>query len=163
MRRAGRGRAGEAAGARHLALTATDGEWETVRRNARRRGLPIARYLVGLALRDGGAPDAGPELALPPAAQRELLEGVREVRALMLEGGETASLVRDMRERIAVQFDAWAASLAGAGRERELRAALAAVLGAARARPVADRIVAGARAGAAEAGDPRGERAVRPS
>ncbi len=44
MRRARRGRKAS----KHISISATDAEWETVRRNADRRGLSIARYLVGL-------------------------------------------------------------------------------------------------------------------
>ena len=77
---------------KHISLSATDADWETVRSNANRRGLSIARYLVELVERDASEEDAGlrhecPELALAKEEQRELLEAVREVRALMLEGG----------------------------------------------------------------------------
>ena len=71
---------------KHISLSATDADWEIVRRNAKRRGLSIARYLVELVERDASEEDAGPALALTAEEQRELLEAVREVRALMLEG-----------------------------------------------------------------------------
>ena len=92
---------------KHISLSATDADWETVRSNAKRRGLSIARYLVELVERDASEEDAGlrhecPELALAKEEQRELLEAVREVRALMLEGEDAGPLVRDMQERIAV-------------------------------------------------------------
>ena len=58
----------------HLSISATDEEWEIVRRNAARRRKSIARYLVGLALgEDSTAADStGPEVALDPvgAARR---------------------------------------------------------------------------------------------
>ena len=55
-------------------------------RNAERLGLSKARYLVGLVNRDASEEeDRGPYMALAPEEQRELLEVVREVRALMLE------------------------------------------------------------------------------
>ena len=120
---------------KHISLSATDADWETVRSNANRRGLSIARYLVELVERDALEEDAGPELALAVEEQRELLEAVREVRALMLEGEEvTDSLVRDMQDRIAVMFAAWASAMAGSGRSEELRKALASVLGEEQAR-----------------------------
>ena len=110
---------------KHISLSATDADWETVRSNAKRRGLSIARYLVELVERDASEEDAGPrheclrhecpELALAKEEQRELLEAVREVCALMLEGEDAGSLVRDMQERIAVQFDAWASALVRVG------------------------------------------------
>ena len=120
---------------KHISLSATDADWETVRSNAKRRGLSIARYLVELVEREASEEDAGlrheclrhecPELALAKEEQRELLEAVREVRALMLEGEDAGPLVRDMQERIAVMFAAWASALVASGRSEELRAALA--------------------------------------
>ena len=79
MRRA---RRAAAAGSRHISLSAMDAEWEVVRRNADRRGLSIARYLVGLVERDGS--EGRVDLALVRGEQRELLEAVREIRALLL-------------------------------------------------------------------------------
>ena len=137
MRRARRGRRTKAT-SRHISISAWDSEWETVRRHADRRGLSIARYLVGLVERGGPEEIAGPALALNAATeQRELLAAVREIRSLMLEGADADPLVRDMQERIAVQFAAWMSAMAGAGRGEELHAALASVLGEARARLVA--------------------------
>ena len=123
---------------RHISISATDAEWEIVRSNARRRGLSIARYLLALVERDASEEDAGlrhehPALALAKEEQREQLEAVREVRALMLEGEDAGPLVRDMQERIAVMFAAWASAMAGSGRSEELRLALASVLGEERA------------------------------
>ena len=110
---------------KHISLSATDADWETVRSNATRRGLSIARYLVELVERDASEEDAGlrhecPELTLAAEEQRELLEAVREVRALMLEGEDAGPLVRDMQERIAVMFAAWASALVASGRSEEL-------------------------------------------
>ena len=145
MRRARRGRKRKAG--KHLSLSATDAEWEIVRGNAKRRGLSIARYLVELVERDASEEDAGlrhecPGLALAKEEQRELLEAVREVRALMVEGEEEAgSLVRDMQERIAVMFAAWASAMAASGHSAELRAALVSVLGEERARIAAASVV----------------------
>ena len=136
MRRVQRGRRAKPS-SRHISISATDAEWETVRRHADRRGLSIARYLVGLAERGGPEEIAGAALALDATEQRELLEAVREVRSLMLEGADAGPLVIDMQERIAVQFSAWMAAMAGAGRGEALQAALASVLGETRARLVA--------------------------
>ena len=127
---------------KHISLSATDADWETVRSNAKRRGLSIARYLVELVERDASEEDAGPELTLAAEEQRELLEAVREVRALMLEGEDAGPLVRDMQERIAVMFAAWASAMAGSGRSEELLRALASVLGEERARIAAASVVA---------------------
>ena len=35
---------------KHISISATDADWETVCRNADRRGLSIARYLVELVV-----------------------------------------------------------------------------------------------------------------
>ena len=80
-------------------------------------------------------------LALAKDEQREQLEAVREVRALMLEGEDAGPLVRDMQERIAVMFAAWASAMTGSGRSEELRVALASVLGEERARIAAASVV----------------------
>ena len=42
---------------KHISLSATDADWETVRSNANRRGLSIARYLVELVERDASEED----------------------------------------------------------------------------------------------------------
>ena len=127
---------------KHISLSATDADWEIVRSNAKRRGLSIARYLVELVERDASEEDAGPALALAAEEQREQLEAVREVRALMLEGEDAGPLVRDMQERIAVMFAAWASAMVASGRSEELCAALARVLGEERARIAAASVVA---------------------
>ena len=128
---------------KHISLSATDADWETVRSNAKRRGLSIARYLVELVERDASEEEgAGLELTLAAEEQRELLEAVREVRALMLEGEDAGPLVRDMQERIAVQFDAWASALVASGRSEELCAALGRVVGEERARIAAASVMA---------------------
>ena len=151
MRQARRGRRAKGT-SKHISISAWDSEWETVRRHADRRGLSIARYLVGLVERGGPEEVAGPVLALDAAEQRKLLAAVREIRSLMLEGADAAPLVRDMQERIAVQFTAWMSAMAGEGRGEELHAALASVLGQGRARLVAAS-VAPAAAGEADTTD----------
>ena len=114
---------------KHISISATDADWEVVRSHANRRGLSIARYLVELVERDGSEEDTGlrhecPGVALAAEEQREQLEAMREIRALMLEGEEAGPrheclrhecLVRDMQERIAVMFAAWASAMAKSG------------------------------------------------
>ena len=129
---------------KHISLSATDADWETVRSNAKRRGLSIARYLVELVEREASEEDLGPALALAAEEQREQLEAVREIRALMLEGEDPARLVLDMQERIAVMFAAWASAMAGSGRSEELSAALVSVVGEDRARIAMDSLAASA-------------------
>ena len=70
-------------GSDHLSISARNAEWEAVRGKADRAGLPIARYVKGLVERDLGG-DKG-SMALAADEQRELLEGVREIRALLRE------------------------------------------------------------------------------
>ena len=120
---------------RHLSISATDAEWETVRDHAARRGLPINRYLVGLVDRDGRETDGtAPILALNPAEQRELLDGIREIRALLAGRGTPVPLVEDVQARVAARFAVWAADMLESGREEDLRAALVAVRGEREAR-----------------------------
>lgn len=71
-------------GGNHLSISARNAEWEAVRASADRAGLPIARYVRRLVDRDLGG-DWG-FTALAPEEQRELLAGMREIRALLLEG-----------------------------------------------------------------------------
>ena len=149
---------------KHISLSATDADWEIARSNANRRGLSIARYLVELVERDASEEDAGPALALAAEEQREQLEAVREIRALMLEGEDAGlrheclrhecPLVRDMQERIAVMFTAWASAMAGSGRSEELRAALASVLGEERAHIAATSVAAPAAVSTAVSTEP---------
>ena len=86
----------------HLSISATDEEWEIVRRNAARRRKSIARYLVGLALgEDSTAMDStGPEVALDPSEQREGLDILRRIDQYV--GDEDSSpLVVDLQARVA--------------------------------------------------------------
>ena len=84
----------------------------------------------------------------------------------MLEGEDAGPLVRDMQERIAVMFAAWASAMAGSGRSEELCAALASVVGEERARIAAASVAPSAakRAKVAPAGegrkDPRQDQAL---
>ena len=85
---------------RHMSLSARDSEWAVVSRNAARLGLSKARYLVGLVEKDAaGEDDRGPFVALSPEEQRAQLEAVREVHALMLEGGADRKPRRGKRIR----------------------------------------------------------------
>ena len=70
-------------GSDHLSISARNAEWETVRAKAERAGRSIARYVKSLVERDLGG-DKG-FTVLAPEEQRELLEGVREIRALLRE------------------------------------------------------------------------------
>ena len=127
---------------KHISISATDADWDVVRSHANRRGLSIARYLVELVERDGEEEDTGLAVALAAEEQREQLEAVREVRALMLEREHGGPLVRDMQERIAVMFGAWASAMIASGRSEELHAALSSVLGEERARIAAASVAA---------------------
>ncbi len=114
----------------HLSLSATDEEWEIVRRNAARRRKSIARYLVGLALgEDSTAIDStGPEVALDPAEQREGLDIMRRI-SLYVGDEDSRPLVVDLQARVAVIFDGWAKGMVAEGRSRELRDTLVHVVG----------------------------------
>ena len=93
MKRPRRGR--KRKGSKHLTISARNAEWEEVRAKADRRGLSIARYVKTLLDRDvpGGEKTF---TALTPEEQRELLDGVRELRALRaLLTEEAAAPARD--------------------------------------------------------------------
>ena len=90
MKRPGRGR--KRKGSKHLTISARNAEWEEVRAKADRRGLTIARYVKTLMDRDVSDGEKT-FTALTPEEQRELLEGVRELRALLKE--EAAAPARD--------------------------------------------------------------------
>ena len=80
---------------KHLTISARNAEWEEARAKADRRGLTIARYVKTLMDRDvsGGEKTF---TALAPEEQRELVEGVRELRALRaLLTEEAAAPARD--------------------------------------------------------------------
>lgn len=72
-------------GGNHLSISARNAEWEEVRAKAERAGLPISRYVKRLVERDLGGEWGF--TALAPEEQRELLDGVREIRALLREDG----------------------------------------------------------------------------
>ena len=114
---------------KHLTISATDDEWEMVKLRAPRRGLSLARYLVGLATRDGAQENEGPPLALSSVQQRELLECHREILALLKGDDGTPELIADIQARIAVMFNVWARDGIGRGREDDLQAELARIVG----------------------------------
>ena len=106
----------------HLSITATDEEWETVRLNAERRRLSMARYVVGLALReDSTATDSTEQaVALDPAEQREGLELMRRI-GRHVGDEENRPLIVDLQARVAMIFAGWAKEMIAGGRSRELR------------------------------------------
>ena len=114
----------------HLSISATDEEWEIVRRNAARRRKSIARYLVGLALgEDSTATDStGPEIALDPSEQREGLDILRRI-GRHVGDEESSSLIVDLQARVAVIFDGWAKGMVAEGRSQALRDTLVHVVG----------------------------------
>ena len=114
---------------KHMTVSATDDEWEMVGAGAERRGLSRARYLVGLAMRDGAEANEGPPLALDAVQQRELLACHREILSLLEGDGETPTLMADIQARIEVMFTLWARDMIARGREHDLQAELARIVG----------------------------------
>ena len=90
MKRPRRGR--KRKGGKHLTISARNAEWEEARAKAKRRGLSMARYVRMLMDRDVSGEEKT-FTALTPEEQRELLEGVRELRALLKE--EAAAPAQD--------------------------------------------------------------------
>ena len=131
-----------------LSLSATDADWAVVKEKAARRRLSISRYAVALVL-SGWDARAGPALVLDAREQREMFETVRAFRALMDDGAQAPSLIRDMQARVALLFDAWAVGLVRVGRREDLRAILAARVDAANAERVVERVEALAATGKA--------------
>ena len=114
---------------KHLTVSATDDEWEMVGSHAARRKLSRARYLVGLASRDGAEANEGPPLALDTVQQRELLAHHREILSLLEGDGDAPSLIADIQARIEVMFTLWAQDVATRGRKDDLHAELARIVG----------------------------------
>ena len=114
---------------KHLTVSATDDEWEMVGSNAARRGRSRARYLVGLAARDGTKDNEGPVLALNAGQQRELLECQREILSLLEGDGNAPSLIADIQARIQIMFTLWAQDVIARGREDDLHAELVRIVG----------------------------------
>ena len=90
MKRPRRGRRRK--GGKHLTISARNAEWEEARAKADRRGLSLSGYVRMLLDRDVSGEEKT-FTALAPEEQRELLEGVRELRALLTE--EAAAPARD--------------------------------------------------------------------
>ena len=82
-------------GSKHLTISARNAEWEAARAKADRRELSLSRYVRMLLDRDVSGEEKT-FTALAPEEQRELLEGVRELRALRaLLTEEAAASARD--------------------------------------------------------------------
>ena len=80
---------------KHLTISARNAEWEEARAKADRRGLSLSGYVRTLMDRDVSGEEKT-FTALAPEEQRELLEGVRELRALRaLLTEEAAAPARD--------------------------------------------------------------------
>ena len=77
---------------KHLTISARNAEWEEAHAKADRRGLSLSGYVRMLLDRDVSGEEKT-FTALAPEEQRELLEGVRELRALLTE--EAAAPARD--------------------------------------------------------------------
>ena len=112
-------------------ISCTDAEWERVRRLAERRGTSISRHFVerGLAVDLESKGEPPPRLVLDEAEQRTLSENVARIaeRTAPLES-EEAVLTR-IRNSLALLVELAMRDLVRGGREGELRALLAAVVG----------------------------------
>ncbi|MCY4504029.1 MAG: hypothetical protein OXE57_21085 [Alphaproteobacteria bacterium] len=104
-----------------LSVSATDEEWAAVHERARRSGLSISRYLVGLVLPDAGL-NAAPLPALSGVEQREVLEAVRHMPLLLSEGRAPGAGSTGTPDRSSASPDTEEAAFAGDGRMKELHA-----------------------------------------
>lgn len=118
----------------HLTLTATDEEWELVRRNAALRNKSIARYLVDLCLgEDAGAEDrsgtkTGTEVTLEPSEQRRAMEILERMHRHVWD--ENAQrLVDDIQSRVAIILNSWAHAMVAGGRSAHLRDSMIRIVG----------------------------------
>ena len=114
---------------KHIVISATDEEWETVKAHAARRGLSCARYLIELVKRDAAERDTERPVVLTAGEQREILESVRASRARLAGDADATPFVVDMQVRTAAAFMAFAAAMAKKGHGRELHARLARIVG----------------------------------
>ena len=115
---------------KHLSLSMTDEDWGVVRANAARDRLSMARYVVELVNRAARTDADEPTLSLDAGEQRELIETVRTLPALIQGNEDAPALIRDMQIRIAAVLDIWALDMLREGRRDELRAVLASRVGA---------------------------------
>ena len=115
---------------KHLSLSMTDEDWDVVRANAARDRLSMARYVVELVERAARTNTVEPTLSLDTVEQRELIETVRRLPALIHGDEDAPALIRDMRLRIAAVLDIWSLDMLREGRRDELRAILASRVGA---------------------------------
>ena len=106
----------------HLSISTTDKEWEEVREKASRSRKSIARYLVGLSMRNEQMN------ITDPAEQREALEILRRIDQYV-GGEESRPLVDDLQVRISVIFDNWARGKIEDGCLEDLRESMAHVMG----------------------------------
>ena len=126
MRRRRRGRS--RLPSKHLTISATDDEWETVRSYATRRRQSIARYLVGLATKDAAEGNEGPPLVLD-TGQLEILDSHREILSLLDLDDNAQSLIADIQVRIEAMFNLWAQDMMERGREHDLHAEFVRIVG----------------------------------
>ena len=134
-----RGRRRARPGSKHLSLSMTDEDWEVVRANAARERLSIARYVVELVERAARTDADEPTLSLDAGEQRELIETVRRLPALVRGDEDAPPLIVDFQLRVVSMFDSHARDTLREGRRDQLRAILVSRLGAEQA----DRYLAG--------------------
>ena len=118
---------------KHIMITATDEEWETIRSHATRRRQSIARYLVGLVTKDTSEGNEGPPLTLETGDQREMFDTLRRTCLLLERDDNAPPLIADIQVRVAVMFDLLAQEFTAKGKAHDFHAALVRVIGEERA------------------------------
>ena len=118
---------------KHIMITATDEDRETIRSHATRRRQSFARYLVGLATKDTFEGNEGPPLALETGDQRERFDTLRRTCLLLERDDNANSMIADIQVRVAVMFDLLAQEFTAKGKAHDFHAALVRIVGEDRA------------------------------
>lgn len=112
-------------------LSCTDAEWERIRILARRRGLSLSRHMVecGLTVDPETEPAAPPRLVLDEAEQRVLFDRATSIAKRTVSAGTEDAVMARVRNSLSFLVDLKMRTMMGEGREGELRAMLAELLG----------------------------------
>lgn len=121
-------------------ISCTPLQWARMKELAERIGMPTSPWIVGRVLgREGfGAGDGGHALVLDGDRQREVRDATPEAERALLElSGLSGGGCGDLRETVALLFEARLDEMARTGRGEKMEALLAAIAGPERAARIA--------------------------